>query len=252
MSRRATGGALKNFPDVTEYVSGGYFIVLPAKRAPCMNATLLPTSIVTASDCIVDHAPNTWSIAWVGHTEASRLDEAANFAMNADDLAAFTGWCTAALESGDLVWPGVFVDIDVARWVRARFLSKAQGLVLIGIALAQDLVETFVEETRVEVGHGEPGVVTAIRRGNSPSPGGAILGFDVLGWDGGGFHSYICNGLEMEFLSTFGIRPNRHGFFDQSEEARRCAEHSNLETTGAEPALWLPWLTLLYDGALGD
>ncbi len=96
--------------------------------------------------------------------------------------------------------------------------------------------------------HVEPGVLTALRRGAPLPSGGVILGFDVLGWDWGTFHSYTCNGLEAEFDASLGIRPNAHGFFSRVEDARKCADHANLETIGAEPALWLPWLTVAYDG----
>ena len=50
--------------DLSEYVCGGYFIAMPAKRPLRMEGNLLPEMILTASDCIVDLAPSTWSIEW--------------------------------------------------------------------------------------------------------------------------------------------------------------------------------------------
>ncbi len=185
--------------DLGEYVCGGYFIVLPAKRAPSMNADLLPSTIVTTTDCIVDLVPNTWSIKWTGETPATRREAASKFALRKEDVAALTDWCALGLESGELGWPGVFLDLDVALRVKAKFLSRSAGLVVIGISLPNDLVPIFLEETHLEPGQGEPGVVAAIRSGKPPSVQGQLLGYDVLGWDFGGFHSYICNGLETEF-----------------------------------------------------
>jgi hypothetical protein len=193
--------------------------------------------------------PDTWSIAWTNDTPEARQAAVSRFGLKASSLAEFTSWCTQALETGDLAWPGVFLDVDVALRTKARFLSQAEGLVVFGIALPRRLVGSFLDETRPEAGQGEPGVVAAIRRGEPPAPSGTALGFDVLGWDWGGFHSFICNGLEREFAKVLGVAPNQHGFFDGPVDAERCAEHCNLETTGAEPALWLPWLVLLYEGA---
>lgn len=231
-------------------MGGGYFIARPARRSAYMNAELLPDTIVSATDCLVDLVPNIWSIEWAGDAR-DREEAGARFSLQGRGLADFTTWCTQAFDSGELGWPGVFLDLDLALRTRERFFSGTEGLVVFGIALPADLVPDFIDENLLAPGEGEPGVVTAIRRGTPPSPG-RPLGVDVLGWDHGGFHSYICNGLETEFDAALGIRPNRHGFFDEPGDARRCAEHSNLETTGAEPCLWLPWMVRLYDGTFGE
>ncbi|MEZ4224730.1 MAG: hypothetical protein R3B13_27510 [Polyangiaceae bacterium] len=233
-----------------DHVSGGYFLARPARRSAHMTGGLLPEILVTASDCIVDLVPNTWSIEWTQETRTARQEEAVKFGLNPSELQSFTDWCTSALESGDLGWPCVFLSVEVALRVRHEFLARASSLVVFGIALPHDLVSTFVEETRLAAGQGEPGVRAAVRGRNAPSPGGSLLGYDVLGWEYGGFHSYVCNGLETEFARAFAIKPNRWGFFDRLDDARRCADHCNQETTGAEPALWMPWRVTLYDGSL--
>ncbi len=234
------------------HISGGYFLARPAKRSVHMNAGLLPETLFTATDCIVDLVPNTWSIEWTQDTQAARQEAAAKFGLKGSELESFTAWCTSALAGGELGWPDVFLSLDVALRVKREFLSRATSLAVIGIALPYDLVSTFLAETRVEAGQGEPGVVTAVRAGRAPSAEGQVLGYDVLGWDFGGFHSYICNGLETEFADVFELKPNRWGFFDQLNDARRCADHCNLETTGAVPALWMPWRVAIYDESLGD
>lgn len=239
---------------VGDFVSGGYFIVKPAPRAPCMDADLLADVIVTATDCIVDLVPESWSIEWSSDTEAARREKGAKFGLEGVELRAFMGWCTSALESGELGWPGVFLDVDVAIRVKREFLSRSTDLVVIGICLPHDLVSGFLDETRPEAGQGEPGVVAALRSARAPFHRGQPLGYDVLGWEFGGcgFHSYICNGLQRDFAKLLGIRPNRWGFFDLLGDARRCADHCNLEATGAEPGIWMPWRVALHDGSLGD
>lgn len=212
-----------------------------------MSPSLLPDRILTASSCIVDLVPDDWSIAWTNVESARRQERAARFGLAGAALAEFTAWATDAINTGDLAWPSVFPSLEVARRMRARFLPKAEGLVLFGIALPRDLVGAFVDETSPAAGHGEHGVRVALRRGEAPDPCGRALGFDILGWDCGTFHSYVCNGLENDFASKLGVRPNQHGFVDRLDDARRCADFCNLETTGAEPGPWLPWLTLVYD-----
>ena len=236
---------MDSIPDLNAYVSGGYFLGRPMARAAFMNPELLPDAILTASHCLVDFVPDAWSIAWSGDSPEERQERASRFQLTGAALEEFMDFCTHALETGELGWPSVLRDIEIARRVKSQFFSKIEGLVVFGIALARELVKDFLDETRQEAGHA--GVLTALRRGLAPDPSGIALGFDVLGWDWCAFHSYVCNSLENEFASVLNIRPNQYGFFDRIEDARRCADHSNLETTGAEPALWRPWLTVVYD-----
>lgn len=229
-----------------EYVSGGYFIARPGKRPERKNE-LLPEWILTASHCLVDLVLDTWAVEWSSDSRESRLEAASRLGLDGAALAELTAWCTRALDTGELGWPGVFFDVEVARRVRARFLPQ-DDLVVFGIALPRDLTQEFLEELSPKEATGDTGVAAAIRRGAPPNDGGTALGFDILGWDWSYFHSYACNSLESEFASALGITPNRHGFFDRLEDARRCADHCNLETTGAEPVFWLPWLVHVYDG----
>jgi hypothetical protein len=229
------------------FVAGGYFVVRPAARSGTMSSDLLPERILTVCDCIADSAPGTWGIAWTVDSADSRRDRAALFGLHGADLDAFISWSTSGCDSGRVGWPGMFLDLDAARELRRTFLPAGVETVVLGLALPAQLRDRFVEATRPAAGMGVPGVVQAVVSGAHPAQGGRPLGFDVLGWDCSGFHSYLCNGLEVEFERALGMRPNARGFFDTELDATRCAEHAGQGTTGAEPALWLPWQILAYD-----
>lgn len=230
----------------SSFRSGGYFLAVPTTRSGTMNAELLPERILTASDCLVAIAPNTWTIAWTVDTSEKRREAAARFGLDEQGLGALTAWSTAAMDTERLGWPGVFFDVDTARDVRARFLPAEIDVVLFGIALPADLRDDFLEQTRPGPREGTPGVVAALQANTRPDERGTPLGFDVLCWDTGGFHSYVCNGLETDFQRELGVIPNLHGFYATEQEARRCAEYAGLETTGAEPGIWLPWRVARY------
>jgi hypothetical protein len=234
-------------PAAHSFISGGYFLAIPAPRSEPMNGALLPDRILTASDCLVDLAPNTWGIAWTRDTIESRREAAAKFGLNEQALRELMDWSTAAIDSGSLGWPNVFLDVATAIHFRTSFLPASTDTVVFGIALPADLRDEFLEGLRPGPQEGTPGVVRALEANVMQDEQGSLLGFDVLGWDHGGFHSYICNGLETEFQQALGLTPNAHGFFATEQEARRCAEHAGLETTGAEPALWLPWRVIRYE-----
>jgi hypothetical protein len=74
--------------------------------------------------------------------------------------------------------------------------------------------------------------------------GGSFVGYEPLGFEATKFHSWLCHYTPDETYKRFGIRPNHLGLIDLLDEARRVTEY--LLQTGAEPAIWEPWLLLDY------
>jgi hypothetical protein len=72
------------------------------------------------------------------------------------------------------------------------------------------------------------------------------LGFEPLGYDYGGFHSFICNSLEKDYSKDLHLPINEHGRFSELAACERAVEYTRLDSTGAEPALWQPWLVVEY------
>lgn len=227
-----------------QYVSGGYYLILPAPRPAGCAAELVPQQVLTVTDCIVDRAPDTWAISWASASDDERGQEAAKFHLRDDELQGFVEWSTQALDEGLLGWPSTFFELETALTIHDRLASDE--LVILGISLETDNCDDLLQDFPTAENMGTPGVIQALERHAPIAPGGSRVGFDVLGWDGWGFHSYLCNGLQDEFQSALGVTPNEFGFFSE-EEARMCAEYAGLETTGAEPGMWLPWAITIYE-----
>ncbi|MEV4800323.1 hypothetical protein AB0K18_09915 [Nonomuraea sp. NPDC049421] len=67
-----------------------------------------------------------------------------------------------------------------------------------------------------------------------PGPGDRPLGFELVGYDYGGWHTWTCmGGLVADVAQATGIRPNHDGLIEDEQDARRAAQ----------------WLT---DSGLGD
>ena len=77
--------------------------------------------------------------------------------------------------------------------------------------------------------------------------GGWFLGWDLLAFEYGGVspHSWLCNGLEVEFHNRLGIRPNEHGFLDDWAKATEAAKICGVEELG-EPLGWWAWAVVQY------
>ena len=85
-----------------------------------------------------------------------------------------------------------------------------------------------------------------IQKGNSPEVTGKILGFDVLGYQLAWSHSWLCYSFEKEASNNLGIRPNKHGFIDNAEDAEKIAELANNSDAPTEYRPWLPWLVTVH------
>lgn len=211
-----------------------------------MAAELLPPRLVSACDCLVDKAPGTWALAWATHTDAERTVAAAAFGLDAAATAEAIAWTTAAFEQGIVGWPDVFFALDDARAFARRFIPATVEVFVAGIALPDDLAATLLATVGPVPGASPSGVDEALRREEAAVPEGEFLGFEVLGYEHGGFHSFVCNGLERAFRDALGVVPNAHGLYEEEADARRCAAHAGCSSTGAEPGLWLPWRFTRY------
>jgi hypothetical protein len=60
-----------------------------------------------------------------------------------------------------------------------------------------------------------------------PPPGGSNIGFEVLGFDAGRCHSWLCYGLIDTAVRELAIRPNEHGQLATLADAVRLTDLAN-------------------------
>jgi len=148
-----------------------------------------------------------------------------------------------ALNSGKIAWPGVMFSLETAFEFADQFLTKTKQEfhLLVGMSLPHDLVGPLLESEQNDNWYGP---YVAARQGKAPAPGGQVLGYEILGYCLGCFHSWLCNNLVPELCMKFETRLNTMGFIDDAGTARRVAEYCDI--VQSEPAKWLPWLLQVY------
>ncbi|MFY9858880.1 MAG: hypothetical protein WAK79_12475 [Exiguobacterium chiriqhucha] len=223
--------------------SGGYLLIERTKRAAYMDAQLIPESVQSASACICEQHP-TLDVLWgtskerkKAYRERLRLSEEAFFKL--------TEWVEIHQESGDLGYPQTFQTVELAKRFRNRFFSHIE-LDIIELGLPESYVADFLAEGDEGESLERYGVERLLRHGCG-APVGRLLGYEVLGYENGMFHSYLCNGLEQDFAKQFSFQLNRHGFISTFEEAERYCTYSNQEDVETESVLWLPWAIFEVD-----
>ncbi len=114
---------------------------------------------------------------------------------------------------------------------------------MVGIGLHQSLFESFESQLTKDVNQGL-GLLELVKERQPPADGGNAVGFEPLGFEATKFHSWLCHYAPDEVYKRFGIRPNQLGLIETLKDARQVNEY--LLQTGAEPAIWEPWLVLDY------
>ena len=154
-------------------------------------------------------------------------------------------WVTGRLDTS-VGWPHVLLSLATARELCQKFIKERSRCVLLGIGLPNQYVEQFLAEEKPAAGDGTPGVYHAVNGRHALEPDGQVLGYEILGYEYGTFHSWLCNQLEKAVHQQLQIRPNPHGFVGSLSEAERAVEYCSRDDVKAEPALWLPWLIVKY------
>jgi hypothetical protein len=229
--------------------AGGYLFVGAAPRPQYSEARVLPASLWTPTSCICELYPEHWAFSWCKPRQGDVDAAIRQLGLDPADLQRLQAWVDQQFGQGRVGFPGIFLDLEVARQFAASFVRAGPEIKLLGIGLPELYVPEFLAEARPGPQEGPPGVYLAVESGAPLAEGGASLGFEPLAYEYGSFHSFICNSLEKDYVERLRLPINEHGRFTELAACERAVEYTRLDTTGAEPALWQPWHIVEYPRA---
>jgi len=222
-----------------EFLAGGYVLTRPVERDDeYMSSELLPEPILTLSSCLADLALEYW---WNEENVAQAADFGVPAPLWPELISRYLDQFGSSLGA-----PGVAYSPWVIREFVERFVSEPADLVILGCGIAPDHAARLIRDYRTPPERGEYGVFGMIERQVAFEDGGEPLGFEVLSYEYGLEHSWLCNLLEREAAEQFDMAPDPRGFIDSFADATRVADHANRDDIGTEPGLWLPWLVVQY------
>ncbi|MCK6579189.1 MAG: hypothetical protein L6Q98_13915 [Anaerolineae bacterium] len=227
--------------DLTEYCSGGYFL-LRANRPdwPAQFTQLWPAGrLISLSACI---CPSRLQVYW-GWTPGDR-EAALSFGIPEARWEEFREWCGVEYhETLDRV--SMFYTPDGARAFVRRFNLETDNLYLIGAALPRSFRPAWIDGER-----DNEGIARRIKQGLSVEAGGRPLGYDVVSTSYADLaHSWLCSGLDKDMNEQFGIRANDNGLLSTYADAKRVNDwiaEDHEQGTRAEPEPYNFWLLLDY------
>ncbi|WP_409182123.1 hypothetical protein F9C11_37705 [Amycolatopsis sp. VS8301801F10] len=108
-------------------------------------------------------------------------------------------------------------------WFRDLVLARQTGFDVLEVGFAPEEAEPIVREILAEGWDRETSaVLSRIAEGLRPS--GEFLGFELVGYDGGTWHTWRClGGLVDDVRAATGIVPGRHGLIESEDAARQAA-----------------------------
>lgn len=130
-----------------------------------------------------------------------------------------------------------FPTLAGARRVLSLLSSFVSGLELISVSFAGEHDRAMRAAVERERG--------SVSRTDEPESG-EVLGFDIVGYECGSFHSWLCNALHEDVEGSHSLRFNRYGLLENAwEEA--CAIAGAIQGIG-EPVVWTPCVIRRYAG----
>ena len=208
----------------------GYYIVDPVIKPEYIS---LPCkTLLSISPCICDIHPNLNNCFWDKH-DADRTAYKAQLGLSNGAFSKLLSTVAELFNSKLLDVDGRFISLADAHSFYNSYLSNRIDAKIIGVALLQDNVEKLI---------GEYWGLNAAAPRKTPEQK-QLLGGEIIGFDGGSFHSYLCNGLEKDISKQYTIITNDCGTIQNDySQIQQFADY--IQGKG-EPVLWLP--CLLYN-----
>jgi hypothetical protein len=224
---------------MNEYVSGGYYVIKAIPR-PSGVSEVLPDTLLTLSNCFTTVLTDIVQLQWDKFENVSEAiaEEATEFGIPEARIPELVNWAKGQHNSNYLVYS----EVEPALELLDQFITD-RATHVVGIGLHRSLLESFESQLMKDVNKGL-GLVELVNEGRPPAEGGNALGFEPLGFEATKFHSWLCHSAPDGVYKGFGIRPNQLGLIETLNDARQVNEY--LLQTGAEPAIWEPWLLLDY------
>ncbi len=203
----------------------GCYIVEPVVKPSYL--TLECNKILTISSCICDMEPDLTGCFWQGHLK-EKEEYRKKLNLTQKEFRLLQEYVENLFETHLLDTDGRFVAYSAAVEFYRKFLPESSDAKLLQVFLPEQDVHTL--ETL--------GLGQNVLYPEADIVQGTFLGRDIIGYDCGWFHSYLCNGLEKDICLRHMIKINEFGLLqnDYNEVLQFVDE---LQGKG-EPVEWMP------------
>ncbi len=189
--------------------------------------------LLTASPCFCRHHPDLTACYWNGW-ETKKTPYQQETGLSDEAIASLA----RHLHLMEIDSDARFERLQDARSIRRAYFADRSDIHLISISLTSPYRDKLSS-------HGPHNHITGTLCTQKLN-GGQHIGNDILGWDIGSFHTYLCNGLEEDIETVCPMRLNSWGLIDHPYEETET--FADLIQNKGEPVLWIPVSVHLHNG----
>lgn len=216
-----------------DFINYGYYIIEPISKPNYIS--LCCEDILTPSHCICNLHPLLAASFW-DHHKNEQIKYQQTLRLSDEKFADMKKTVSILFNERKLDNDSRFIALSDMLSFYKNYLLRVPTLKLISIALEDIYRDCFFNEIR-----DTSNIFCPL---NEQQFGGNLLGYDILGWDYGGFHTYLCNSLETKISAKFPLLVNKFGLIQNSYlEVKQFSEY--IADMG-EPVLWLPFAVWEY------
>ena len=230
-SRRLLYGASVT-TEPTSYFAGGYFLTRPAERTRTGEVVL--DQLITVCNCLTYFAFEHW---W----DVESAEKATDLGVEASRIPEVAAWYSERFGS-DFGFPNVAYSTAVIREFCDEFNVDRSGLVILGCGFDDTHRQILLDEFRAPANTGENGIIELLDRRKSLDEQGHVLGFEIMSFDLGLDHSWVCYDFVGEAETQLGIQVDPGtGLLRTLDDAQSVANHINsLPPDKGAYGYWLP------------
>lgn len=228
------------------YVAGHYLIQGSPRQSWMDKGNLLPEKLWSGSSHICPKFPDDWILGWHSNrdTEAQRERENAREIMkiSVDEFAVAQKDFNELLSKDQFGFPNVFMNRNIALEKYHQYFAAVPDLKLLGFCLPETyLVKFFVQ---CDAPGFEPftrnGVYQKLKQQEilEEQP----IGYDLLGFDGADYCSFLCGSMTGEIHDKYGVQFNEFGLVSDYQQAENVSQAIWKKERTAEEGFWAPWL----------
>jgi len=220
-----------------KFYSAGFYLIEETTRYNSLDKNILPLKIYSFSNCICKTFPGSWAYQWNSKliNEAKLISQEYN--INENTIENLKKEINNIFEI-KIGWPGVFFNKNTARDFYRNYFSNIKNIKLLEVGIEQDNWNDIL----IIFENDKNGLIMKLKEKVEIDNTGEIIGYDVVGYDCGLACSFLCNGLENDYINKFGFKLNKYGLFDDYTKAITASDYNMRDDVPCEPVLWKPWI----------
>ncbi|EMN42569.1 hypothetical protein [Leptospira weilii] len=214
----------------------GYYLIQFKK----LNfGSLIDREVYTCSTCLNTSLMCNFARSWTCSKE-DMISACQSFTINSQTIKEIQNWTDLKDIEGQTQYIEAFSSTETAREYKNIFFAHLNKIHLLGVYLPESESKKLIEDFNSDNPQcGEIGIRKIIKREETESELGKIVGFDLIGVErSGNFHSFQCHDLEAEFKKKFKVEFNDFGLIKNEEHWEKLVEYANDEKNGCEPVPW--------------